>query len=304
MICQHCQQTIPDDSKFCPFCGQTTKAEPAQKTVEVKEPKKEKRSKSKIKIILFSLLGVVIVLVGVYLGTYFAARSKAQAGDFTSAHKLLLLPAVTELHDPKLNFFISAGEMFEKGDCIEAYKAFESLEKADYLNAADKRHDIKKQIYEEGIKLYRQEDIKINAIRYFSTIAPYLRSDDYLTLAKRNDYYAIRKLIGFEDANQVLLKFFPFEFLTGEWKTRDEKYYFSINEHGTTNYNLPHLTMEHSSYDMADGIFFLYKQDIDAITKVLGNYERINVFYFYIDDADTINIYCYKDRSTYTLYRQ
>jgi len=315
-----------------------------EKPVKAWKPKKEKRPKSKKEIILFSVLGAVVVLLGIYFGTYFAARSKARAWDYASAQKLLLVPAVTRLHDPKLEPYIHAGLLFDQGEYAKAEKAFDSLAQDNYLNAVEEKKystyyaglekidnmnidgyrdietlaqegfplavealpGVKEVVYQKGIELYRQGS-SISKY-YFVELDSYRRSIDYLTLIDAkynyvtNNYLSVVKLIGFEDADKIILDVYNEKFLKGTWKTSDGRYSFSMSKNGDTSYTLPYLEMSNSYYDIEDGIYYLYKKDVAIM--LTGEYERKNVFRFTIIDANTINVYCYKDGSTHKLYRQ
>ena len=82
-------------------------------------------------------------------------------------------------------------------------------------------------------------------------------------------------------------------FLEGNWTSGS--WYFTMDEDGSTNYNLPWFTYG-DYYSIEDGVYFLY---------VDGSYEtdRRNMFRFTILSWDSISVYCYEDGSTYTLYR-
>ena len=289
------------------------------------------------------------MLVCAYFGTYLSAKNYARDGQYSKAGNMLIVPAITSLHDADLEKYISAGIAYEQGDYTSAMAEFEILEASNYLNAADMKNaaayndglsklragslsgyntiaslveenyfpavegldEAKKLVYQQGQKLYRAGE-ELKAYTYFLKIQPYLRSDDYITLIRHKDYHAVHKLIGFEDANSILIDTFPNEFLKGTWKTVDGLYYFSIKESSdgayTSSYNLPHITRAHSQYEISSGLYCLYDKDVSVYERLMqqaqGMLERTIVFRFSIIDADTISIYCYKDGSTYTLYRQ
>ena len=86
-------------------------------------------------------------------------------------------------------------------------------------------------------------------------------------------------------------------FLKGSWTSGSWYFTMAELEDGTcqTSYNLPWFDYG-DYYGIEDGVYFLY---------VDGSYEtdRRNMFRFTIISWDTISVYCYKDGSTYTLYR-
>jgi len=111
------------------------------------------------------LAAVVVLVVGAYFVTYRMAVSKAEQGDFAGAEKLLLVPAVTEWHDEKLDDYISAGLLLESEDFVEAKKQFEKL--VGYRNAEELTKEcdylyagwlVNEGQYSEAILIYEQLD--------------------------------------------------------------------------------------------------------------------------------------------------
>ncbi len=88
--------------------------------------------------------------------------------------------------------------------------------------------------------------------------------------------------------------------LEGTWKTKNGDYYFTLKEDGHINYNLPWIDMENSYYAIDEyGILYLYGQ-YDK-----GNYEkRMDLFDFDIVSSTELEVYCYKDGSRHTLFKQ
>lgn len=341
MICPSCNHELPQDSKFCQYCGCSL----AQSSFPEKKESKRKKIKPWI-VIAYIVLVIILALAGTYWGTYHSAKKAAIERDFNKAQHLILVPSLTQLHDPNLASYVNAGQQLaqshyseakktfkELGDYLDSqelekeasyyealdrlkagnaygYKTIVSLAKSNFRLAVDGLEAAKDQAYNYAVSLYR-EGKPSSAREVFRELSGYKRSSDYLTLINKSSCAAVKKLIGFEDANDILLDFFANQFLFGTWKTSDGRHYFSITEDNVktrgylSNYNLPHTDLAHSYWDIADGIYYLYDQDY-MLDNFLGKdyFERKNVFRFRIIDADTISVYCYKDGRTYKLFRQ
>ena len=193
---------------------------------------------------------------------------------------------------------------------LSGYRTIASLARRGYLPAVNGLEAAKKQVYDYAVSKYHEGDYfsEIKARSYFCEIKDYKRSEDYLTLIDNPSLSALTKLIGFENANEKILDQYPCQFLEGTWKTSDGRYNFSMQEANDgsyhTNYNLPYLSLAHSYFNIEDGIYFLFDQNVSVNDQMLGEYEKKNVFRFTIIVEDTIKVYCYKDGSTYKLFRQ
>ena len=345
MICPSCKRELPQDSKYCQFCGcmltSLTVSSRNNAGATTRAPKNKKHSAWVA--LLSVVLSIVLIFAGIYWGTYYFAKRAAVDCDFSKAYQLLFLPSVTQMHDQQLVEYVNAGKLYEQEKYSEAKTAFDSLDgylnsedfdkaasyyealeqlargdlsgyktiaalsKSNFTLATNGLEEAKKQAYDHAVSLYREEDIT-GAASFFKELKGYRRSNDYMTLINSNSFSELKKLIGFENADEILLNQYADQFLMGTWKNKDGKYYFSIekNDDGSfhSHYNLPSVSLEHSFYNIADGIYYLYDQDTSLTKLVSGDYERKNLFRFTIIDADTINVYCYKDGSIYNLLRQ
>lgn len=79
-------------------------------------------------------------------------------------------------------------------------------------------------------------------------------------------------------------------FLSGLWESTDG-YYFELESDETISYNLPHFAGDTYTYE--NGIIYFEQKD-----------QRIKVFEFYMIDVNRINVYCYRNKKDYTLYRK
>lgn len=342
MICPFCKHELPSDSKFCQYCG----ASLPSTSVHEELPHKVKSKKPKVWLIITVVVIIVLLTTGgFYFGTYTFAKNAAVSGDFTSAEKMLIVPAVTKMHDPYLIDYIAAGRTWERGEYTTAKKQFAILAQAGYLEASafeknsqyyealgqlnkgsilglqtikslasagyslavDGLASAKEQAYSYAVSQYKAGNGQAVA-RFFNELDGYKRSSDYSTLISQSNYQAVKKLIGFEDANDILLNRFAYDFLTGTWQSSDGLNSFTLTKSDGNGYNshyyLPSLTMENSVFEISKGIYYLRDKNATLIDSLLDRVEKKNVFRFTIIDDNTIRVYCYKDGSTYKLFRQ
>ena len=341
MTCPHCKNELPDDSRFCQYCGRTVGI-PMQPTEE--SLKKEKKRTSWA-FAFWAVFGIIILFTGIYFGTYCVAKRAAVNRDFAKATDLLIIPSLTQFHDPGLVNYIHAGQLYSQGNYLDATAALRPLADSDYLDAKallneaayyealdqlksgslrgystivllaengnpfaiDGLEAAKKYAYDHAVSLYRNR-YTMEAMSFFMKLVDYQRSNDYITLINRTNYYSVKRLIGFENANDILISFFADEFLFGTWKTFDGKLFFSLDRDNNgdyhSKYNLPAASLSHAYFDIVDGILYLSNKPATLLNHYNGNIERKNVFLFTIINADTIRVYCFKDGSTYKLFRQ
>ncbi|MBR2880589.1 MAG: trypsin-like peptidase domain-containing protein, partial [Oscillospiraceae bacterium] len=213
--------------------------------------------------------------------------------------------------------YLWAWSYFESGEYIEAYKKFRDIK--DYLDSNKAMEDLTELIYSEGQELYRSGDYVQAAINFYC-VEDYSKSKDYLVLIHIHKYgntnadaKTLLDLFYLEDAADLLLKHHEIaeEILRGTWESRDGLYYFkmyteekieSISVMGEifrfatseicTSYNLPCYNGDHG-YKISDNTYYL----LDAS----NTYKP--AFAFTMTAPDCMDVYCYKDGSTYTLYR-
>lgn len=107
-------------------------------------------------------------------------------------------------------------------------------------------------------------------------------------------------MLDFENAKELVLKRqeTALPFLVGRWENGDryDPMYFELTndtDNYTSNYNLPYKNKEG---------YFYFKEGVYSIGET--EYETTKIYKFSIIDEDTIRVYCFKDGSTYVLYRQ
>ena len=192
----------------------------------------------------------------------------------------------------------------EKSDYVQSYKKMK--EAKGYADAEIRLSTIAESVYLQAIDEYKEGD-NIKAQADFKLIDPYESSRDYLDLISVKLSYSNSKQmferllphIGFEDANSLLLRnqVFAKYFLAGSWNTDRRQTMLIIEESGDMTDNMPRIISGNGYYYIQDGQVLSYKKADDRQSAKPD--KLITVI-----DYNTIQVYCYKDGSTYTLYRE
>lgn len=204
-------------------------------------------------------------------------------------------------------------------DCMERKEymtAYATLLKIDNNGEAQELLGLLTEIlYEEGVTLYRSGNYE-TAVARFRRIEGFKDSRGYLALiasksyryhieiyshigdsSSRNIVIDLLNYIYLEDANQALFsrQDLAKQYLMGEWRTADESYYFEMDDEGSISYNLPH-TEYGDYYRIENGVCLKFRENERDNTRA--------IFEFVAIDKNTIDVYCYKNNRTYTLYRR
>lgn len=105
------------------------------------------------------------------------------------------------------------------------------------------------------------------------------------------------QIFHFEDAADILLNETDYAqiFLKGVWQTTDGQYYFRMNANDNIKSNLPSIGLKiHNSLE--NGIYWTHGSNIPE--------RKSSVYRFKFLSPDSVEIYCYKDGSRHTFYRQ
>lgn len=196
------------------------------------------------------------------------------------------------------------------GDLLTAYNEFSALD--GYKDSANIKNSLKSDIYYKGTEIYRSGDYSL-AKSYFDVSDNVGREEDYKTLISAHDgnatVYELKNLIGFEDANTLLLSDkYIYSFLKGTWRTgSSSSYYYSRYSYYSSyryiqyydsgsstrcSYNLPVTGGDY--YKLSDG--FHYTGSDSSGWHKEWKFEIIN--------ENKIRVYCYKDSSSYVLERE
>ena len=200
--------------------------------------------------------------------------------------------------------YIEALDLIEKEEYIKAYKELNTIK--DYSDSKNIIKDLKDVIYLDGKNLYYQKEYK-ESFKYFNTISDYLDSQKYIELLNAHLYYLsndkketidkLCEIFYFEDASQILLSYsYKYAFLSGYWFSNDGQYYVFVeldNNHNQDKYidkyiltsNIPRYS---DSFVIEDGIAYSFNTP---------------VYEFNLLTPDSMQVFCYKNGYTYTLYR-
>ena len=286
--CKLCGQPIDNTTKKCTGCG-------------------KQYFKARFKP-LYALL-VILLLVGGYVGSnYFCAVSAMNDEEFIKSKQFFDNLFVSETIFSGKYAYVKAGVLMEEGKYVEALNAFNKVDNVPV--PATITDSLKSKIYSAGQTAYRAENMT-DARKYFNAINNYKRSADYLLLISCNgssfsnlsnaktNYSKLVKLLGFENADEIILKNESTAelFLKGRWEDGDTyPYYFEMYEDGEgwhSRYKLPNKEAE-GYYYISNAIYSVGETESSAV----------KYYKFSIINEDTISVYCYKDGSTHKLYRQ
>lgn len=196
------------------------------------------------------------------------------------------------------------------GDLLTAYDEFSAL--YDYKDSANIKNSLKSDIYYKGAEAYRFGNYSL-AKSCFDVSDNVGRESDYRTLISAHEgytsVYELKGLIGFEDANTLLLSDkYIYSFLKGTWRTGSSNSYY----YNRYSYYSSYRYVQY--YDSASGTSCSYNLPVTG-----GDYYKLSdgVHYtgsdssgwhkewkFEIINENKVRVYCYKDDSTYVLERE
>ena len=169
-------------------------------------------TKDKIQI---AISAVVVVIVVGYVGSYLTALNFAKKGDYTSAEKCLIMPAITKLHDKQLPVYIEAGSLMEHRQYAKSKELFESIPgylntdtmvlEVDYCHAAQlaDANDFDNAVRKYTLlaaENYKDSKIKAKDVRYRRGLyilyeeQNYLKAYNYLSNSEYNDMNNISEI--------------------------------------------------------------------------------------------------------------
>ena len=202
----------------------------------------------------------------------------------------------------------------EKNDTLKAYRTMKALADSGYKKAQTETNGLKNLLYSEMQENYKSGNYR-KVITMSEELGDYKESarygllasikENYYNLSYKGKAYTVDKiapvLLGmtnFEDAlktlvyNQGVAK----GYLKGTWKTKTGTYYFKIDGNGNSSYNLPSNNSK-KYYTIEKGYFIAYNKT-STESGAVKEYKITPV------SKTQIKIYAYKDKKTYTLYKQ
>ncbi len=199
--------------------------------------------------------------------------------------------------------YLWACSLVEAGDYVGAYKKLEGIK--GYLDVNNVLFELEEVIYAEGQSLYHIGKYD-KAREYFSCIPGYADSGEYTVLIAARDAIwtypegaakVLTDLFYFEDASELLVSSTDVAcyFLLGNWTTSNGSYYFKIEftEDKSNFWNTYNLPWYGGTFSIVDGIYSVSND----------SYTDKPQFRITLLTPDSMEVYCYKNGSTYTLYR-
>ncbi len=198
-----------------------------------------------------------------------------------------------------------ACSMLDEYDYINAYNIFDGIR--GYADTEELLITLSDIIYLEGQTAY-YDGRHFDSEDFFECITPYLNSEDYLELIDvqmlggllntSNTVDTLIDLFYFEDASELLVSntSLACKFLLGTWHTSGGSYYFKMEVSDSNDYDY------YSSYNIPwYGGTFSIKDGIYYVTTNSG-IEKPQ-YKFTLISPNSMDLYCYKNGYTYTLYR-
>ncbi|MBR5307956.1 MAG: hypothetical protein IKU43_04235, partial [Clostridia bacterium] len=201
--------------------------------------------------------------------------------------------------------YLWAGALIDEENFIEAYKKLMNIK--DYSDVNEVLAALEELIYLEGQSLYYEAEYN-KARESFSCIPDYDDSKNYITLIDARGYSALvdpegtaerlSEIFYFEDAAELLVSDTDVAcyFLLGKWKTSNGSYYFEMTLKNETprsfwsSYNLPWYG---GTFQIEDGVYLVSN----------NSHTDKPQYRFTLLTPNSMQVYCYKNGSTYTLYR-
>lgn len=202
--------------------------------------------------------------------------------------------------------YLWAWSLIEDEKYADAYKKLTSIR--GYSDVNDTISALTELMYLEGQALYYDADYD-EAKELFTCISNYADSKKYIILIDARGYSdswldpegtaeKLEQIFYFEDAAELLVSDTDIAcyFLLGNWRTSNGSYYFKMEFSDDddysfwSSYNLPWFG---GSFRIQDGIY--------SVTN--DSYEDKPQYRFTLITPDSMEVYCYKNGTTYTLYR-
>ena len=206
--------------------------------------------------------------------------------------------------DLSRNVYSSIEELYKD---LESQKKYTDGKKIvdDYLTDTEyyekALNNLNSTFYKKAEKMYNSGDYD-NARDLFSYLKGYRSADKYLLLidarSTRLYYKNLMDNFYFADTKDVILEYYPIDFLEGNWKTVDGQYsmvmrYSTSSQQYVFETSLPYLYLSGATFTIDNGIYTLSN----------GN-ETKKVYKFTITNENCVKVYSYADGKTRSFFRQ
>jgi len=243
-----------------------------------------------------------IQLVQLQRGTYLLYEEQDYQGAYDIFHSLSKA-GYNKAEDMEMECkYVWSLALIDEKEYIRAYQKLNTIR--DYGDTNSTMASLEEVLYQEGLGLYHAGQYT-DAQTYFEYAASCPDSEKYLMLIEARlsaSWYdttvIVEKLMDifeFEDTAQLLVSkdILAKAFLMGMWE--GDGYYFEMQSDGSISYSLPWIDYG-DYYKVVDGKVLLYPQNNATDTR--------DLFFIEVLTPDCIAVLCYKDNTTYTLYRQ
>lgn len=274
---------------------------PASARAQSERKTKEKRRRIRRNIIIVGFIVLVVIAVTILAALVIVEKQKKQVDVVVMENTEVSsyendAEEVDDISNNDNNERSEVESLMKQGNYKQAYSLLETM-------GNEYSEEGMECIYQMGIEAYHNGKYD-EANEYFVKVSSKSNVSDYMVLCRVHkgnigDYIlqeSISKLAAknFEDAAELMSKFAMYAhisyFLVGNWKTDDGELYFQMKPNGETTYNLP-CNNESGTYDL----------------DLTGGVYRINehdIFKFTVNNANSINVYCFSDGNTYSMDRQ
>lgn len=274
----------------------------------------EKKRSGKMIVILLLLIVCIAAVSVLPLMNYQFEQNYAEAvayvdqAEFEKAYDAIDNQVFFTRKAPGLAELIATGRAFERSGSSASYKAVKELAESGDIYAQTAMAELTEKAFETAVAQYRAGGNEYNAEELFTALGKYENSQQYLYLLQMwsaaetgypeitdKDMERLLAMIEFEDVKSLLVAEVPTasKFLLGKWKTADKEMGLTFTAERCTVDGLPYDALENSTYMITQGTFLLESDS-----------ETVELFKFTVSDENTMDVYCFKDGETYTMYRK
>ena len=250
-----------------------------------------------------------------YACRYERASAAFEAGEYEEAAEIIA-PAVEygyagaeELQQKAIyeNTLIGARSQ-NVNEVLKAIQDIETLKNENFLSWVSAAVEIYAAAYENAVNRYNEKDYS-EAQKLFDAMSSYKDAEVYSVFCSihngsqisESSYDLFLKNLDVADGKSLAVASsnIVYRFLDGQWKDSNGHYFNYSDDKGQSEENLPSVDIGASAWSwyIENGIQYIY-------TESMGKENAEKNFKLTVKSADTIEFYCYKIKSTYTLTRQ
>lgn len=342
MFCSKCGKELPDDSIFCNVCGQQIKEVTKLESAVKEKSKREKKpiNKKVVKAVIIIFISMILIAAMVWaaifvlvpMTKYNNALDVMEEGNYVEAYKVLwdLRGCPGFDYEVYYDCFSSAiCQLIEEDKIEDAFEFCDTYYNYNGIDFEKLSAESYEKYYNGIVKILNREDflekiknggcieficglLKRIPITYNDVDHLRVFCDDLHTLAE--DYYynngykyvlenrdILKSLWRYTAIRQLATKNAKAFLIGREWKSIDGSQFleFDLSDDGSSFYktNLNTPSVESRYYEIENMVLYFCNA---------GNAKVCDVFRFEFDDTDPsiLNVYCYADGKTITLFRK